>query len=225
MDELQIQPTLRFLFFLLLVRPVMLVVMGMNVRHRERLPSGGPAIVVANHNSHLDTLAIITLFGMGRLHLVRPVAAADYFMKTPRRAWFSSRVLGIIPLERNVQNHRSDGHRSHPLAAISEAIEAGQIVLLFPEGSRGEPELRQAFQQGIANLAKRHPDVPIVPIFMHGLGKALPRGEGLLVPFICDLFIGERLSWTGDKPSFMQSLNTTFDGLELESNKPAYAEC
>ena len=67
---------LRFLFFLLIVRPVMLIMLGFNVRGYERLPKGRPLLVVANHNSHLDALALITLFGMKRLKYVHPVAAA-----------------------------------------------------------------------------------------------------------------------------------------------------
>ncbi len=210
---------LRYLFFLVVVRPIMLVVMGMNVRNRARLPQQGPAVIVANHNSHLDTMAVITLFGMNRLHQVRPVAAADYFMKTKWWAWFSLRILGIIPIHREVR-----GHTTHPLAPISQALEQGQIVLLFPEGTRGQPEKRQPIQAGIAHLAKRHPDIAIIPIFMHGLGKALPRGEGLLVPFICDMFIGEPLHWTGDKSGFLQQLSQSFDQLEAEANKPAYLD-
>lgn len=219
--QLQSQPSpiLRYLFFMAFVRPVMLIVMGMNVRNRERLPAQGPAIIVANHNSHLDTMAVMTLFGMDRLHQVRPVAAADYFLKTKWWAWFSLRILGIIPIHREVRKTSV-----HPLAPISLALEQGQIVLLFPEGTRGQPEKRQPLQAGIAHLAKRHPDVAIVPIFMHGLGKALPRGEGLLVPFICDMFIGEPMRWTGDKADFLDRLCLAFDNLEVAANKPAFTD-
>lgn len=220
-SELATQPQqwLRYIFFLIVVRPVMLIVMGMNVRHAARLPQQGPAIIVANHNSHLDTMAVISLFGMNRLRKVRPVAAADYFLKTPWWAWFSLRILGIIPIHREVR-----GHAAHPLAPISQALEQSQIVLLFPEGTRGQPEKRQPIQAGIAHLAKRHPDIAIVPIFMHGLGKALPRGEGLLVPFICDIFIGEPLYWTGDKSSFLERLGQSFDQLATEANKPPFID-
>ncbi len=211
------QPVLRYLFYLLIVRPVMLIVMGMNVRHLDRLPKSGPALIVANHNSHLDALALVTLFGMSRLHLVRPVAAADYFLSSSWFAWFSIRILGILPLDREVRSK----HR-HSLDPISESLSRGEIVLLFPEGSRGEPEKRQPFQQGIAHLAKRHPDVAIVPVFLHGLGKALPRGEGLLVPFFCDVFIGESLQWNGNRADFMDSLCTNYDALASEAKVPEF---
>ncbi|TWU08598.1 lysophospholipid acyltransferase family protein [Allorhodopirellula heiligendammensis] len=202
------QPVLRYLFFLIVVRPVMLVIMGMNVRGQERLAERGPMLVVANHNSHLDTFALMTLFPMNELHRVRPVAAADYFLRTRWFAWFSIRVLGIIPIDRDVRRGRG-----HPLDPISEQLNQGAIVLLFPEGTRGEPEQREPFQRGIAHLARRHPDVPIVPVFMYGLGKALPRGEGLLVPFFIDAYVGERLQWTGNKDTMMERLDTEFQRL------------
>lgn len=206
------QPLLRYLFYLLIVRPVMLIVMGMNVRHAGRLPQSGPALIVANHNSHLDALALVTLFGMNRLHLVRPVAAADYFLSSRWFAWFSIRILGILPLDRQVRSR----HR-HPLDPISDALGRGEIVLLFPEGTRGEPEKREPFQQGIAHLAKRHPDIPVTPIFLHGLGKALPRGEGLLIPFFCDVYVGESVRWTGQRAEFMETLCKTYDDLTSEA--------
>ncbi len=208
---------LRYLFFLLVVRPIALIVLGLNVRRRHLLPSEGPAIVVANHNSHLDAVVLMTLFGMSRLKSVHPVAAADYFLKTRLLAWFSISLLGIRPLERNVSGMRSD-----PLAAICDGLDRGEILILFPEGSRGEPEQRAKFRTGIAHLAKRYPDVPLVPVFLYGLGKALPRGEGLLVPFFVDIFVGERVIWTGQRDDFMQALDTRFEELSQEAHRPEW---
>ncbi len=210
---------LRYLFFLLVIRPLALIVLGLNVRRHELLPQTGPALVVSNHNSHLDALVLMTLFGMKRLHLVNPVAAVDYFLRDQPRlrhrllGWFALNIVGIIPLERSMKGVRSD-----PLAGISEALEEGRVLILFPEGTRGEPEHLEDFKTGVAHVAKRHPEVPVVPVFMHGLGKALPKGEGLLVPFICDVFVGESFCWTGSRDSFMQELSERFAGLAEEGH-------
>jgi 1-acyl-sn-glycerol-3-phosphate acyltransferase len=67
-------------------------------------------------------------------------------------------------------------------------------------------------------LAKLHPDVPIVPVFMHGLGKALPKGESILVPFFCDVFVGKPLPSNVDKKEFMKALNDSM--LQLASELP-----
>lgn len=204
--------SLRFLFFLAIVRPIMLIVLGLNVRGYDRLAKQGPLLVVANHNSHLDALALMTLFGMSRLKDVHPVAAADYFLKNRFLAWFSLHIIGIIPVQRKVRSAHE-----HPLAPISQALQNAKIVVFFPEGSRGEPEELNEFKTGIAHIAECHPDVPVTPVFMHGLGKSLPRGEALLVPFFCDVFIGESLKWSGDRKHFMDRLNSTMKSLAEEA--------
>ena len=208
---------LRHLFFLLLVRPLVFVVLGLNVRHGARLPRRGPAIVVANHNSHLDTAVLMTLFPQRRLEDLRPVAAADYFLKNRWLAWFATRIIGIIPLERGRRAGAGD-----PLAGCDAALGDGRILILYPEGSRGEPEQLVDFKSGIAHLAKRHPEVPVVPVFLHGLGKALPKGEAVLVPFFCDVFVGEALAWTGARASFMAALDKAMGELAAEGHFPPW---
>jgi len=208
---------LQQLFFLLLVRPLLLLVLGLNVRHRERLPTQGPAILVANHNSHLDTLALMSLYPLGMLHRLRPVAAMDYFMRNPWLAWFATRIIGIIPLRRSVSASQGD-----PLAESLAALERGEILILFPEGSRGEPERLGTFKSGIAHLAKRASQVPVIPIYLHGLGMALPKGEALLVPFFCDVFIGDPLRWQGDKSGFMEALKTSMNALAEAGGFPEW---
>lgn len=207
---------LRQLFFMLVVRPVVLLLIGLNVRDRQWLPKDGPAILVANHNSHLDTLVLMSLLPGHLLPKLRPVAAADYFLSNRWLAWFALRIIGILPLDR-----RGGGTRD-PLGGMVEALEQGQILILFPEGSRGAPEQRQAFKKGIAHLAKRMPEVPVTPIFLHGLGKALPKGEALLVPFFCDVFVGQALTWPGDKDRFMANLDTAMQQLSTAGRFPEW---
>ena len=200
--------TLQYVFFLLIVRPVLLIVLGMNVRGRECLPEKGPAVIVANHNSHLDTLTLMALFPLKDLHRLRPAAAADYFLANKWLKWFAFNIINIIPLTRG-------GVRKNPLADLEAALDRDEILLLFPEGSRGEPEKRAEFKRGVAFLAKARPEVPVYPVFMHGLGKALPRGSFILVPFNCDVFAGPAIRWSGDAQKFMG---------ELEVRMTEYAE-
>lgn len=202
---------LRWCFFTLFVRPVLLIVLGLNVRSREKLPRAGPAVIVANHNSHLDVLVLMCLFPWRVLKRVRPVAARDYFLRNRALAWFSLKIIGIIPIERHVAGVRED-----PLAGLAAALSRDEIVIVFPEGSRGEPEKLDEFKTGVAHLAKRYPSVPFCPVFLHGLGKALPRGEALLVPFFCDVFVGDSLFWPGDRAAFMQSLTTAMTELAAQ---------
>ena len=208
---------LKILFFLLVVRPIVLIVIGLRISHKERLPKSGSAIIVANHNSHLDTLVIMTLFPLYLLNKLRPVAAEDHFLKTRFMSWFFLNIIGIIPLQRE---HFSV--QEHPLAGCSKALEQREILIIYPEGSRGEPETLSNFKGGIAHLAKRHPEVPIYPLFLHGLGKALPKGETLLVPFFCDVFIGEPIYWTGNKTDFTNLLTQRIQELASEGKFPVW---
>jgi 1-acyl-sn-glycerol-3-phosphate acyltransferase len=208
---------IRFIFFGVIARFVALIVLGLNVRHRERLPKGGPCIMVANHNSHLDTITLMTLLPLNLLPKVHPVAAADYFLRNRLLAWFALTVIGIVPIRR--QRTRPD---EDLLAPVREAIARGDILIFFPEGSRGEPEKLTEFKSGIARLAAEFPQVPVVPIFMHGLGKALPKGEAILVPFFIDVFVGEPLTGSRDREAFMTILRARMDALAAEGHFPAW---
>jgi len=207
----------RFLFFFGLVKPLASLVLGLNVRRRHWLPRRGPAILVANHNSHLDTVVLLSLFPYRLACQLRPVAAADYFFRNRALAWFVVHVLRIIPLDRTAR-----AGTVHLLKDVSEALAAGEILLLFPEGTRGEPEQLGEFRSGIAHIVKAHPEAPVIPVFVHGAGKALPRGEAILVPFFCDIFVGEPLHWSGDRARFMDQLSARFHQLAAEGEFPAW---
>ena len=208
---------LQILFFILVVRPLVAIVLGLNVLGVERLPMQGPAIIAANHNSHLDTLTLMSLWPLLEVHKVRPIAAADYFLTNPILSWFSRNIMHIIPIDRQRKDRTVDS-----LADSSAALANDNILLLFPEGSRGEPEKLSSFKSGIARLTERHPNAPIIPIFMHGLGKALPRGTFLLVPFFVDIVIGEPIYWRGSVAATMQEYEQSMSKLASEINAPVW---
>lgn len=208
---------LQVLFFMLIVRPLILIVLGLNIQGKERLPLAGSAIIAANHNSHLDTLVLMSLWPLSNLWNVRPVAAADYFLRNKWLAWFSLNIMHIIPIERQRTRQSKD-----PLAQMSEALSRGEILILFPEGSRGTPEEMGQFKTGVARLVERHPEAPIIPIFMHGLGKALPKGEFLLVPFFCDVIVGNPLYWQGSVKMTMQTYEAAMNQLAKQRELPAW---
>ncbi len=212
----KINKVLRYIFFAIIVKPLMYIIIGLNIRNSHLRLNSGPAIIVANHNSHLDTLALMSIFPLTTIKNIHPVAASDYFLSNKLLAWFSQSIIGIIPLNRNLTTFND------PFADIVEALRQNKIIILFPEGSRGIPEKLDKFKTGIAHLAKRCPEVPIVPVFLHGFGKALPKGEALLVPFFCDIFLGEKIFWTGNKSSFMDKLEGSMLNLARAGNFTAW---
>ncbi len=202
---------MRNILFTILVRPVILFVLGINIRNREKLPETGPVVIIANHNSHLDTLVLMSLFKGRSFQKVRPVAAGDYFLKNKFLSFFSTRVMNIIPIERKMT--KDIGGMFSP---IIEALRDGGIIILFPEGSRGEAEQLSRYKSGIYYLMREVPDVEIVPVFMHGLGKALPKGSFIFVPFFVDIFIGDPFKFNENRKAFMATLNARMDALRNE---------
>lgn len=197
---------LKLLFFALMVKPLALVVLGLNIRHLSNLPKTGPAVLAANHNSHLDALVLMSLYSFADLKRVRPVGAADYFMSNKVMAWFSLNILGLIPLERQASARDLD----KTLAPCVEALERGEILILFPEGSRGKAEQISKIKKGLFYLAEKVENTAIIPVVMRGLGKALPRGEALFVPYNCDVVIGEPLNQLTSSKDFVETLGNQY---------------
>ena len=177
---------LKFCFFACLVRPFVNIVMGVSVHHAENLPLSGPAVLIANHNSHLDTLILMSLYSSAKIMHIHPMAAADYFCNTPLKRFVFQKLIGIIPIKRNpfLQMHQDI------FAQAKQALNNNEILILFPEGTRGTDNHLQSFKTGIAHLTQDFSNVPVVPIFIHGTDKSLPKNEGLLVPFITDVYVG-----------------------------------
>ncbi len=196
--------TIRNLWHFLVVRPFIFGLLRLQVRHRQRLPATGPAVLVANHNSHLDTLALTTLFPLTALSAIRPVAAADYFLRNRLLAWFAIRIMGAIAIRRNGAGCMDDD----PLRDCSRALGRGEILIFYPEGTRGEPEQLGPFKMGLAHLMKRHPQVPVYPIRLQGFGRVLPKGSWMLRPHACRAIVGAPLRWGGNIHYFMRLLRT-----------------
>jgi len=199
---------LKVTFVLLIVRPLALLLLGLNIRNRNKLPLKGPAIIAANHNSHLDTMVLFSLYPLSKVHKLRPIAAADYFLSNRFLAWFSLNVIGIIPISRTGASKKDD-----IFSDCHQALDQGDILILFPEGTRGEPERTSRLKKGIYYLVKDRNDVQIVPVVTHGLGRALPRGEALFVPFNCDVVIGDALTPVSSSSELINLLSTSYTNL------------
>ena len=173
-----------YAFQLGFVRPVLKWYWGAHYRRRASVPKG-PCIVVANHNSHLDAPVLMTMFPIRRLAHIHPVAAADYFGKT---AWRRTIVMGGM-------NAMAIARAASPgrdvLQPTIEALEAGETLIFFPEGSRGTPGVIGAFKPGIGMMVKSVPGVLVVPVFLAGAERSLPRGRSVPLPLGIDVIIGK----------------------------------
>ncbi|WP_039056300.1 lysophospholipid acyltransferase family protein [Enterobacter sp. Bisph1] len=203
---------LRWIFTLCIAYPVVWIWLGVSVANRQKLTKHGPAIIVANHNSHLDVLTLFTLFPLSTLVNVQPVAAADYFLKNKLVGWFALKVIGIIPVYRGA-------HQANPLQACVDALAEKKIVIIFPEGTRGEPGQFSEIKSGIWYLSQQCPDVPIIPIYMHGLDRAMGKGQKFPIPFFIDVYIDDPLFYEADKEGFKNKLLGRFLSLQQQATK------
>jgi 1-acyl-sn-glycerol-3-phosphate acyltransferase len=195
----------------MIVRPTVFLLLGLNIRRRALLPKSGPAILVANHNSHFDTLVLMTLLPITTLQKIKPIGSADYFFKKPLLRWFAKDILGVIPIKNGTGLPRADVIRP-----VVNALDKGNIVIIYPEGTRGRPEELSRFHHGIATLARLRPDVPVVPVYLRGLGNVLPKGSSVPVPFNCDVVVAPAMHGSNNEPSFMERLEDRFRHLNDE---------
>ena len=160
-------------------------------------------MLLINHQSFLDPFLVGAPFA-------RPVSyiARDSLFRIPVVGWILRQTY-VMPIKRE-----SAGTQS--LRESVRRMKHGFLVGLFPEGTRGEPEQLGVFKSGIAHLAKQHRDIPVVPVFMHGLGKTLPRGSVVPVPFYCDVFVGEALYGREDHKAFMGDFTERMQALAAE---------
>jgi 1-acyl-sn-glycerol-3-phosphate acyltransferase len=139
----------------------------LRVRHRDRLPWRGPAVLVANHASLVDILVLFALFRPFKF-----VSKQEIF-RVPVIGW-NMRLNGYVPLVRG-----SGGSVRRMMELCDAHLAAGSPLMIFPEGRRTSDGALQPFKNGAFDLAVRHA-VPVYPIVVHGTRRALPR-EGFVL--------------------------------------------
>ena len=175
----------QIVFSALILRPFMALFIGLRVRGRERLPKEDPFILIANHSSHLDTLSLLSLFPLARLAKVRPVAAADYFERNKFVSVMSRALFNILPIKR-----RGLTPETNPIPRMEAALREGQSLIIFPQGTRGSSSSPAHFHSGAAHLIEKCPGIPVIPVYLINMGRSLPKGEWIPVPFFCEVRIG-----------------------------------
>jgi 1-acyl-sn-glycerol-3-phosphate acyltransferase len=168
------------LFLLGLVR----LLTGSQARWHGCPPKAEQRIYFANHQSHVDLLLIWAALPQVLRTLTRPIAARDYWTKTPLRQWITSQVFNAIYVARERSADQD------PLEPLVEALEHGDSIILFPEGTRGHAEEPQPFKAGLYNLALRFPDVVLVPAWIANVQRVMPKGEVVPVPVLCSVTFG-----------------------------------
>lgn len=172
----------------LLIAMVRLLV-GASPRWVGSVPSEAQRLYFANHSSHMDTVALWSALPGELRARTRPVAAADYWDRGTLRRYIALRGLNAVFIDRKRSDPTAD-----PLAPLAEALESGDSLILFPEGTRGKEALPGPFKSGLFRLAGRFPEVELVPVYLENLHRSMPKGSLLPVPLICTVRFGAPLA-------------------------------
>jgi 1-acyl-sn-glycerol-3-phosphate acyltransferase len=151
-------------------------------------PQALQRIYFANHQSHLDWVLIWAALPGELRARTRPIAARDYWTKSPFKHWLTREVFNAVYVSRT----RSDDQ--DPLEPLVQALAAGDSLVIFPEGTRsnlGEPQL---FKSGLYHLAEQFPQVQLVPAWIDNVQRVMPKGEVVPVPILCTVTFGAPLS-------------------------------
>jgi long-chain acyl-CoA synthetase len=160
-------------------------VMRTKVTGRHFIPHNRRVLVVANHTSHLDMGLVkyaLGTYGQGLMTL----AAQDYFFEGNkyRKAYFEN-LTNLVPMSRT-------GSLRGALREAGQLLDEGRTVLIFPEGSRQEGALR-SFKPAMGHLALHH-NVDILPVWLGGTARALPKGSAFPKSRDIEARIGEPLA-------------------------------
>jgi 1-acyl-sn-glycerol-3-phosphate acyltransferase len=78
-----------------------------------------------------------------------------------------------------------------PLQPLIEALQSGDSIIIFPEGTRGHTGEPQKFKSGLFTLAQMFPEVVLVPAWIDNVQRVMPKGEVVPVPILCSVTFGE----------------------------------
>jgi 1-acyl-sn-glycerol-3-phosphate acyltransferase len=171
------------LFLLGLIRALT----GAQARWQGCPPKAEQRIYFANHQSHADLVLIWAALPSELRSITRPIAAKDYWTKTPFKQWLTTAVFNAIYVDRTKTTDQD------PLEPLIDALESGDSIILFPEGTRGNQEEPQAFKSGLYNLAQKFPQVVLVPAWINNVQRVMPKGEVVPVPILCSVTFGAPL--------------------------------
>lgn len=144
-------------------------------------PEPRQRIYFANHGSHLDTILLWSALPEDLRRVTHPVAAADYWGRGRLRRYIAVEVLNAVLLDRQVSRRTKGG----PLAPLEAVLEAGESLIIFPEGTRAAERLPGPFKPGLYHLAEDFPRAELIPVYLDNLRRAFPKGSYFPVPIFC----------------------------------------
>jgi 1-acyl-sn-glycerol-3-phosphate acyltransferase len=162
-------------------------------------PAAEQRIYFANHQSHFDWVLIWASLPRDLRAQTRPIAARDYWTSSRLKHWITREIFNAVYVSR-VRKDDED-----PLEPLVEALQSGDSLVIFPEGTRGNKGEPQAFKAGLYHLAEQFPGVQLIPAWIDNVQRVMPKGEVVPVPILCSVTFGApmQLQPGEDKRAFL----------------------
>ena len=157
---------------------------GATVRWVNCEPDTCQRVYFANHTSHLDALVLWASLPKPIRNLTRPVAAADYWQGGAVRRYMASVFNALLIDRKKIKVHNS------PIDMMIREIGNQYSLIVFPEGGRNPSGETGTFKSGLFHLAKKRPDLELMPVYIDNLNRVMPKGEFLPVPLLSCISIG-----------------------------------
>jgi len=158
---------------------------GLQARWLGAHPENRQRIYFANHSSNLDAAVLWAALPEPLRDRTRPVAARDYWTKGRVRPWLANDIFRVLLIER-----KKVTAENNPLRDMLAVLDAGDSLIIFPEGGRFPGPEPQKFKGGLYHLAKDRPQAELVPVYLENLNRILPKGEILAVPLLGSITVG-----------------------------------
>jgi 1-acyl-sn-glycerol-3-phosphate acyltransferase len=147
-------------------------------------PKAEQRIYFANHQSHLDWVLIWAALPRELRATTRPIAARDYWTSGAFRHWITREVFNAVYVSRERTADQD------PLEPLIEALQHGDSLVIFPEGTRSNKGLPQPFKSGLYHLARQFAQVQLIPAWIDNVQRVMPKGEVVPVPILCTVTFG-----------------------------------
>jgi 1-acyl-sn-glycerol-3-phosphate acyltransferase len=181
---------LLILIYSFLWRNFLRLFIGLKYYNNKTLKNKKQFILIANHNSHMDTMAIMSAIPSRYIHRVHPIAARDFF----GGSLFKKILMRYLVNATLIKRDRTDPEND-PIDSLDKMLKKSRSLILYPEGSRGIPGVMSNFKKGLGYLIQRNPDVDVIPVYLDNVYKTLPKGKKIILPYNCSINFGEPIKF------------------------------
>jgi 1-acyl-sn-glycerol-3-phosphate acyltransferase len=154
----------------------------------------------------LDAVVLWSALPRELRNVTRPVAAKDYWSEGWLKPHMARSFNALLIDRKEIKVHRS------PIDIMLEQMADIYSLIVFPEGGRSTDEGEMGeFKSGLYYMAKKRPDLELVPVYIDNVNRILPRGEYLPVPMLSCITIGPPIFLESGEPKsqFLQRARTS----------------